>query len=308
MALSGVGNLVSALGYLGVSSPKHAEWKRFGGEFLGAQVAADGPDGSTRLKFDKEQWRVQIHPGQSDKVEYIGWLVNEEETLGVIRERLATFGITAEVGSPELAASRAVNQLITFTDPWGFPHEVAWGQVTDPEPFHAGRGITGFVTGPQGLGHILLMIPDIELGHALFHGVLGFELSDKIITPGGGLNARFYHVNARHHTLAIGQGPKDIAGLGHLMVQVQSIDDVGTAYDRIEEFGLQTSRTFGKHTNDQMVSFYVQSPSGFAVEYGYAGLEVGANWVARTYTEASLWGHKAIKLPSGPPAIIHKLG
>ena len=63
------------------------------------------------------------------------------------------------------------------------------------------------MTGTQGLGHVLLLIPDIEEGHAFFSGVLGFELSDKIIVPGQ-LNARFYHVNARHHTLALGERPR----------------------------------------------------------------------------------------------------
>lgn len=299
--------LISALGYLGISSPRHEDWKRFGGEFLGAQVTADGPDGATRLKFDKERWRIQVHPGEADKAEYFGWLVTYEEQLEEIRERLDKAGVTASAGPAELAADRAVNKLITFTDPWGFAHEVAWGQVTDPEPFRPGRGISGFVTGSQGLGHVLVLIPDIEAGHEFFSGVLGFELSDKIITPDGRLNARFYHVNARHHTLALAQGPKDIAVFNHLMLQVNSIDDVGWAYDRLEEFEVPQVLSLGRHTNDQMVSFYCRTPSGFQVEYGHSGLEITPDWVARTYTAASLWGHKFNHSAGGGPGIVHPI-
>ena len=108
--------------------------------------------------------------------------------------------------------------------------------ASTPTPPPSGRAVpvSGFVTGTQGLGHVLLLIPDIEKGHAFFNGVLGFELSDKIIVPGQ-LNARFYHVNARHHTLALGECPPGVAGFNHLMLQTKSIDDVGSAYDMLEE-------------------------------------------------------------------------
>ena len=110
-----------------------------------------------------------------------------------------------------------------------------WGQHLYPSTFRPGRASSGFVTGDQGLGHVLLLLPDIEAGHEFFSGVLGFELSDKIIVPGQ-LNSRFYHVNRRHHTLALGQCPPGVAGFNHLMLQVNDIDDVGMAYDRLDEF------------------------------------------------------------------------
>lgn len=299
--------LITALGYLGVSSPRSEDWRRFGGDFLGAMVAPDGPDGSVRLKFDDAEWRLQVHPGEVDKVEYYGWLVDHEEDLDVVVEKLAAAGVTATRGSAELAASRAVNKLVQFTDPWGNPHEVAWGQVTTSNSFRPGRGMQGFVTGQQGLGHVLLLLPDIEAGHEFFHGVLEFQLSDKIIEEGR-INARFYHVNARHHTLALGECPPGVAGFNHLMLQVNSIDDMGWAYDHLEEFDVPETLSIGRHTNDQMVSFYCTTPSSFHIEYGFDGLEITPGWVPRVYTKTQIWGHKVHpETKNRPPGIMHEV-
>jgi extradiol dioxygenase len=296
--------MIKALGYLGVSSPRSDDWRVFGTEFLGGELAEDGPDGAVRLRVDDATWRIQIHPGEADKTEYFGWLVDYEEDLPRVVARLAEAGVTAEQGSPELAASRNVNQLVVFTDPWGFRHEVAWGQEAHPSSFRPGRAISGFVTGQQGLGHVVLMIPDVDKGHEFFSGVLGFELSDKIIVPGA-LNARFYHVNARHHTLAIAQSPPGVAIFNHLMLQVRSIDDVGWAHDNLERFEVPPVMSLGRHTNDKMISFYCTTPSGFNIEYGYDGLEITDDWVPRVYTRSSIWGHKFA--PGAGPGIVHPL-
>ncbi len=40
------------------------------------------------------------------------------------------------------------------------------------------------------------------------------------------------------------------------------------------ELGIPMMNTLGKHTNDQMVSFYVYSPERYAIECGWNGLRV----------------------------------
>ena len=299
--------MITSLAYLGVNSPRSEEWRRFGTGFLGAELAEDGPDGSVRLRVDDASWRIQIHPAEQHSVAYFGWAVDHEEDLDVVVERLAAAGVTAERGSAELADARAVNRLVTFTDPWGFPHEVSWGQHFHPSTFRPGRAISGFVTGTQGLGHVLLMMPDIEEGHRFFHDVLGFRLSDKIIVPGQ-LNARFYHVNERHHTLALGQCPPGVAVFNHLMLQMRSIDDVGSAYDMLEEYDVPITLSLGRHTNDKTFSFYCATPSLFNVEIGYDGIEVNADWVPYTYAATAIWGHKLDpEAKNRPPGIVHPL-
>ena len=301
--------LITALGYLGVSSPRADDWRVFGTEFLGAELAEDGPDGAVRLRIDDADWRLQIHPGEVDKTEYLGWLVNFEEDLDEVERRLTEAGHTVERGTPELAEARHVHKLLHFTDPWGFRHEVAWGQKVVPSSFRPSRPIKGFVTGQQGLGHVLLLIPDIDAGHEFFSGLLGFELSDKIIEEKeGGLYAHFYHVNARHHTLALGRCPEGVAGLNHLMLQMTDLNDVGKTYDLVEKYDVPLTLSFGRHTNDQMQSFYVATPSLFNVEVGYDGVQINADWVPRVYKTAMIWGHHLDpEAKNRPPGIMHEL-
>ena len=82
------------------------------------------------------------------------------------------------------------------------------------------------------------------------------------------------------------------AGIVHLMVEVATLDEVGMAMDRCRRRNATVSSTLGRHANDLMVSFYVQTPSGFDIEYGTGGLRVDdSSWVTRETTTVSLWGH-----------------
>jgi 3,4-dihydroxy-9,10-secoandrosta-1,3,5(10)-triene-9,17-dione 4,5-dioxygenase len=88
-------------------------------------------------------------------------------------------------------------------------------------------------------------------------------------------------------------------GIIHLMTEVATLDDVGRCLDRCAKRGAPVSATLGRHANDLMVSFYVKTPGGFDIEYGYDGQIVDdAIWVARETTAVSLWGHQFVD-PSG---------
>ncbi len=59
------------------------------------------------------------------------------------------------------------------------------------------------------------------------------------------------------------------------MLEVDQLDDVGRALERVRKHQAPLSATLGRHMNDQMVSFYVRSPGGFDVEFGTEGLHRG---------------------------------
>jgi hypothetical protein len=81
-------------------------------------------------------------------------------------------------------------------------------------------------------------------------------------------------------------------GLIHLMVEVDSLDAVGQALDRVNRDGFQLSSTLGRHTNDKMVSFYVRAPGDWDVEFGTEGMRVDEDsYTAEEITADSYWGH-----------------
>ena len=67
--------MITRLAYLGITSPRTAEWPDLVRNVWGAQLV-DGPDGAVRIKFDDAAWRLQIHPGDEDRTEYILSLIH----------------------------------------------------------------------------------------------------------------------------------------------------------------------------------------------------------------------------------------
>ena len=129
---------------------------------------------------------------------------------------------------------------------------------------------------------------------AFYVGVLGFGLSDYIEKP---FRAYFFHVNARHHSLALIETGKN--GMHHLMVELCSLDDVGQCYDIAQMEEGRVSVTLGRHTNDFMTSFYAKTPSSFMIECGWGGREIDpATWQpVEMHDGPSLWGHERVWLP-----------
>jgi len=190
-----------------------------------------------------------------------------------------------------IADQRCVRGLISFADPAGNRLEAFHdGQIAD-EPFRPGRNISSFRAGPLGMGHVLLVVPQIDTALALYRDLLGFRVSDFIRTP---ITAYFLHVNPRHHSLALVQGPK--SAMHHLMVEWFSFDDVGQGYDIALSQEKRVAATLGRHPNDLMTSFYMRTPSDILVEYGWGGREVDeATWRPVEMTSVgSFWGHQGL--------------
>jgi 3,4-dihydroxy-9,10-secoandrosta-1,3,5(10)-triene-9,17-dione 4,5-dioxygenase len=77
------------------------------------------------------------------------------------------------------------------------------------------------------------------------------------------------------------------------MLEVTDVDEVGYCLDRVNEREIPIVSTLGRHTNDGMLSFYMATPGGFALEFGCEGLQM--DWDDFTPTVSTLpsfWGHK----------------
>ena len=284
--------MIKNLAYIGFVTPKVDEWRSFGPDVLGAQIAPDA-DGSAavRLRVDESAWRIGIHPGERNDVAYFGWEVADDE-LASLLDRVRDFGCEITEGDDGLIAERQVGRLHWFTDHAGFRHELV-NQIAEGDTFTPGRNLNGsFVTGEQGLGHIVLMVPDADKSREFVTEVLGMRPSDTVTA--GRMNVEFFHCaghQSRHHTLATVAVP-DMAGLFHLMLEVTDLDDVGTALDVVKKQGMDLPMDLGKHPNDLMTSFYVRGPSGFDIEYGFGGRVVDDDtWEVTTYDQVSIWGH-----------------
>lgn len=292
--------MITALDYIGITSPAAAEWETFGPGILGLEFAGHGPDGEVRLRNDDAVQRVLVHAGERDDVAYLGWCVGGPSGLASTVAAVEAEGIKVQTGDAALAKQRNVVAVSWFIDRFGFRHELSYGLLTRPSTFRPGRAMSGFVTGEGGLGHTVLVVPDLEAANDFYTRVLGFRLSDTVEV---GVSLRFYHCNSRHHTLAL-LGIPGMVGIHHLMLECRSLDDVGKALDLCEQQSIPLAMSMGRHTNDLMTSFYVRNPSGFEIEYGWGGVLVDdANWVVGSFDSTSIWGHKPPLTPLRPGAM-----
>ena len=248
--------------------------------------AATGPfsSGWTSTTIDH---RFVIQSNGNDDVAHIGWQATNEGSMQEIAERLKAAGVEVHQGTSSEAEDRRVEGLITFPDPSGIPIEVYFGPpISFDDPFNSPRPISNFVTGDQGLGHAVLYVDDSDQSVRFYRDLLGLRVSDYI------RSMTFFHCNPRHHSLALMES-KSAKRLNHFMLQVESINDVGATHDLCQDQGVPIVRGMGRHTNDHMVSFYLRTPSGFDVEYGWGAREVDdTTWQVVRHEKGSIWGHR----------------
>ena len=288
---------VSCLGYVGFKAADLEAWSTFATDVLGL-MPANAPDGGLRFRTDAQSWRVNIESGVEDDIDFVGFEVPGREELETMAARLKAAGVTMANDDVDLAGIRGVTGLVSCRDPQRLRVEIYYGPTERHEsPFASSVGVNGFVTGEEGIGHIVMTTPDIAATRAFYQDLLGFRLSDIIRMPIGpkmAIELEFYHCNPRHHTLALVPAPAP-KRLHHFMLQVNTLDEVGFALERAEAAGVPITATLGRHTNDHMVSFYARTPSGFEVEYGFGARTVDdATWRVARHDAPSSWGHKRV--------------
>ncbi len=291
---------VRQLGYIAFEVRDLAAWQQFATSVLGLE--ANPREGSEALSFRMDEYaqRVTVTEGPADDLVTIGWEVEHEAALNACRERLEGVGLTVERGTREEAHARCVVDLIRVADPNGLATEIFYGPLVRQDvPFRSPRMSGRFVTGGQGMGHLTLAVDSLDASLAFYRDVLGMRLTDWVQPQieravESTMNIAFLHCNLRHHSLAFWEA-KMPKRLHHLMLQCESIDDVGSAYELAQETGVPLEMTLGRHTNDHMLSFYMQTPSGFSVEYGWGARTVDdADWQVQLHKTGSSWGHRHV--------------
>lgn len=141
-------------------------------------------------------------------------------------------------------------------------------------PFYPARRRFGkFVTGPAGVGHVLIRHAGVEESYD-FYRLLGLrsESQFRIPLPGAPepMAGRFMHCNkpgAREHSIAFGLPSEK--SCNHLMIEVDNVDDLFVTYEAIKAAGYLMLIDLGRHANDQALSFYAMTPSGFGIEVAF---------------------------------------
>lgn len=286
------------LGHVVVEVSDISAWVDFLGNVLGLEqaTAPDGP-GTTSAAFamDEHAARIILTEGTSDEVSAVGiWL--DEVRLAELRDVLEGAGHPATRSPVDLAASRFVRELWTVEGPDGLRIELGTQPSVARHRYDSVLVPDGFVTGDRGLGHLVLWSESRLTAAEFYIGLFGWRRSGTLVieTPRGVVEVEFLACNDRHHTVAFGSRPPTAPrGLrtGHLMLETATVDGLGMILDRVLDRDLLITRSLGRHYGDEMLSFYVRSPSGFEIEIGTGSKDSG-DLLPKVYRKASVWGHR----------------
>ncbi|MGH9274052.1 MAG: VOC family protein [Acidimicrobiales bacterium] len=290
------------LAYLGIQVPDPTALSPFFGEVVGLVPGAPAPAGTVTWRNDDKAQRVIVEPGPANDAVFVGFDAGDDDGFDALVARLIHAGSPVAESSDEERSARRVERLARTMAPWGVAVEVTTGledaATSCTSPLMPG----GFLTDGVGFGHVVFATTAFDESHAFVTDGLGMAQSDWLemeIAEGIELEVRFYHCNPRHHTLALAKAPFDMPQkLHHLMVETNTRDDVGAAFDRAWASGLAIPNGLGLHDNDRMFSFYVASPAGFMVEVGHGARTITDGWDDnRRYDRISAWGHQPLRQP-----------
>ena len=280
--------IINGLGYLGVTVVDLAEWETYATTLVGAEII-DQDDQQLKLRIDDQYSRINVHKAEQPGLAYVGWDVGTKESMQQAIAVVDDLGIEWREGSVEECLERKVLKMIKLKDPGENNIELFYGPSVGHK-FRPSRDMGEFVTGDLGLGHILFLTPNFD-AILEFYTRMGFALSEMIHMTALQGYAYFLHCNQRQHSLALGAAPHNATG--HIMLEIESMTDVGKAYDIAKYAGMNITMTMGQHVNDKVVSFYTQTPSGFDLELGAGGfvIEDLDSWTVAQYEDISYWGH-----------------
>jgi len=272
---------------VGVGVPDLEGFDNFARDMLGFSAGRSSDGKVTYVRVDQYQHRIAARTAPRPVLNYINFDVGGPQQLAEWESKLTAEGIYWRRGELEERGARHVGDFIEFVDPDGHHLALSYGFELGDGSVRANRDVSVLR-----LGHVLLTVKDTQRSHDFYTGVLGFRLSDWVLIDDN-IRLCFLRCNERHHAMAFapcipGKSPR----LQHVMFEVESLDDVMRSYHYLRIRKAPIGMGPGRHINCQTVHVYVQTPGGFAVEFG---------WGHRRVDDAT---HEPVVYPIGSPVDI----
>ncbi|SEP71630.1 VOC family protein [Arthrobacter sp. OV608] len=235
---------------------------------LGLEVVAEQDGGLYLGRLQKPLVHLAPAPGLNLPVRgeaglfHTALLFENQADLAATIATAARFEPRSFTGS----ADHLVSEAFYFTDPEGNGIELYWDRprsswswngtdvVMDSLALPPQRYLEQHLTEESlqrqrgtvaGVGHVHLQVGDVQSARDFYVGTLGFEK-----TAGWHGQALFVSAGRYHHHMAMnvwnsrGAGPrKDTLGLGEVLIEVPSGDDVGALADRLKVAGVPAHHT-----------------------------------------------------------------
>ena len=148
---------VTALGYIGVRSARLDDWDSYATKLLGMQKV-DRAGAVRAFRMDDRRQRLVVTVDEGEGLGFMGWETADAAALAALAARLDAHGVPVQQATQALADERRVADLLIFADPAANRLEAFHGPQVTAEPSRPGRPISGFRTGPLGMGHAVINV------------------------------------------------------------------------------------------------------------------------------------------------------
>ncbi len=172
---------VQALGYVGLPTAAIDDWADYGTKFLGMQLV-DRTKGYLTFRMDDRRQRLVVSDDCADRSGFFGWEVADARALKPWR-RAFEARVSRGAAFGPVASQRRVKEAIAFNDPVGNRLRSLLRRGSRYRPFVPGRSISGFRSGPLGMGHAVLHVERIDAALEFYTNVLGLRVSDFFTVP-----------------------------------------------------------------------------------------------------------------------------
>ena len=280
---------VTQIGYVEIETAARPVWLELA-RAIGFEIVEE-KDHLTGFRMDADRWaRIHLREGGEERLSAVGWEASDDDAYQAVLQRLEQAGAQPRERN-DLRSLRNVERIARFVDPDGVPGEIyCHPRTTIRSPFRSPEQVR-FVAADMGMGHVTLAVRDVNATAGFYRSVLGLRLTE--IADVGQLAVTFLRAGRRHHSLALAQTPSGQSGVDHVMVEVASLDDLGSIRDRLLRAGHPLSRDLGRHPTDGVISMYLATPAAFTLEVGWGSLTVDeSTWETERYARQGWsWGH-----------------
>ncbi len=140
------------------------DWRQFGTGLVGLQAVERG-NSLLAFRMDDRKQRIVIDRSMAEGARFFGWEVADAAALDALAARLEGVGVAVTAEPQSLRINRRVRapDFVSRSRP-----AIGWRHFTAPRSTtrrsSPGRSISGFRTGPLGLGHAVLTVDNIDAG------------------------------------------------------------------------------------------------------------------------------------------------
>lgn len=249
-------------GYVALDITNMERSLKFYRDLVGLTLEERHSDEAAFLRCSEDHHNLVLYKGSEPGIRRMGFQMESEHDLDAAQEYIQGLGWPVrEVSSDELAVLRQ-GRTIRFRMP---ASSLTFELYADMK--EAGSAFEPTVARIQRLGHVVLRCADREAVLKTLTGNLNFRVSDHF---GDAVAFLRCFPNRFHHSFGVAKGTDD--GLHHVNFMVTDVDDVGRAYNRMRNAGVEIVYGPGRHDISNSIFLYYLDPDGLTVEYSF-GME-----------------------------------